>query len=111
MSGNKQEYPQAVLWKGLIRSFKTETGEFKVVKEAEGLAPWGDPIKAELHESEFEIDSSILVSLPKQDGRVLAILSAHDWEIWVTPKNEIHVVRPARKHPYPPDEYLCLTGK
>lgn len=97
-------------WSGLIDTFNVEDlGEFKVVKTAEGIAPWGSKIKAELHES--EIGSSVLVSLPELGGRNLAILNGRTWEIWVTPRNEIHVVRPLSGIKYPPDEYLWLTGK
>ncbi|MEM4727265.1 MAG: hypothetical protein QXD04_03320 [Candidatus Bathyarchaeia archaeon] len=109
MRGDRQK----VKWKGLIRSFNIEgVGEYKVVREAEGIAPWGSRIKAEQHKSEE--DCSILLSLPEQRGRLLAVLNGLLWEIWVTPKNEIHVVRAGAWYPpgvmYPPDEYLWLTG-
>ena len=106
----REREKEGVRWEGLIRSFRVEDmGEFKVVRKAEGKAPWGGRIEVEVHET--EIDYSIIVSLPEQGGRILALLDANDWEIWITPRNEIHVVRPNRKLPngYPPTEYLMLT--
>jgi len=92
-----------------LRSFNSEIGEFKVVKEAWGPAPWGGTIKAEL--LELEIGNSILVSLPELGNRALAMLNGNLWEIWVTPRNEIHVVRRdfRTENGFPPDEYLFLA--
>lgn len=101
----------AVSWKGLIRSFKHPAlGEFKVVREAEGTAPWGNQVKAELNESRGT--RTILVSLPELDGRVIAAFNGSLWEIWVTPKGEVHVVIPDKrdKNGYPPDQYLWLSA-
>ncbi len=100
-------------WDDLIRTFEDLNGkEYKVVKRAEGIAPWGQKIIAELHISEFD-ERSILVSLPEQGGRNLAILNGRTWEIWVTHKDEIHIVQPTPQSPtgFPPDEYLWLTGE
>lgn len=95
---------------GLINKFAVEgVGEFKVVRKAEGIALWGSTIKAELHESELSTD--ILISLPEQGGQLLSILDGRAWEIWITPENQIHVVRPSHRIRYPPDEYLSLTGR
>ena len=111
--GNKSfnsDIPE-VTWSGLIRSFKHPAlGEFKVVKEAEGTAPWGNHVKAELNESMGT--RTILVSLPEQDGRVIAAFNGSLWEIWVTPKGEIQVVFPDRSdiNGYPPNQYLFLSS-
>jgi hypothetical protein len=97
-----------VRWDGLIETFTEEgVGEYKVVQKAEGLAPWGSTIKAELQKSELSND--VLISLPEQNGFLLAILDGNAWEIWVTPRGQIHVVRPKPVIRYPPDEYLTLT--
>lgn len=97
-------------WKDLIKTFETPEGKVKVVKWAKGRSPWGSPIVAELQES--GIDRSILVSLPDQGNRLLAVLDGNQWEIWITPKGEIHVVRPRPTKAEPiPDEYLFLTRK
>ena len=79
-----------VKWEGLIRTIKTEMGEYKVVRKAEGIAPWGSPIKAERDES--EMDNSILISLPEQNDLLLAILDGTKWLILITPSGELHVV-------------------
>jgi len=106
---NKGDIKPKVLWDGLIETFVEEgVGEYKVVRKAEGIAPWGSTIKAELQES--EISKNILISLPEQNGLILAILDGRLWEIWITPKDEIHVVRSKPGIRYPPDEYLMLTG-
>lgn len=101
----------AVTWNGLVRTFKHSTlGEFKVVKEAKGVAPWGGQIKAEINES-MDV-KTIIISLPHLDGRIIATLSGSLWEIWVTPGGEIHVVIPDKrsKDGYPPDQYLWLSA-
>lgn len=79
-----------VKWEGLIRTIKADNGEYKVVRKAEGMAPWGSPIKAERNES--EMDNSILISLPEQKNWHLAILDGTKWDIWITPSGELHVV-------------------
>ena len=108
-----------VKWEGLIRTIKTDRGEYKVVKKAEGIAPWGSPIKAERTES--EMDNSVLISLPEQKGWLLAVLNGTNWEIWITPSGELHVVKTvvasetaeANEHYGAlamPDEYPILTN-
>lgn len=82
----------------------------KCVRWAIGIAPWGGKIKAEIVEND---PSTIMISLPELDGRPLAMLSSKQWEIWVTNRNEIHVVNRFRKDngqriPIP-DEYIFLT--
>jgi len=105
---NGKNIKPKVKWTGLIDTFMVKgVGEYKVVREAKGIAPWGSIIKAELSES--EIDRSILISLPEQNGFLLAILDGLMWEIWITPRDEIHIVRPMTETRYPPEEYLTLT--
>lgn len=84
-----------VKWEGLIRTIKADKEEYKVVRKAEGIAPWGSPIKAERHES--EIDNSIVITLPEQKNWHLAILDGTKWEIWITPSGELHVVKTYRE--------------
>lgn len=98
-----------VRWDGLIETFNVEgEGEYKVVRVAEGVAPWGSTIRAELFESEFGVD--VLVLLPEQGDLLLAVLDGREWEIWVTPKGGIHVSHIDPHMRYPPGEYLILTG-
>jgi hypothetical protein len=105
---NLENVRPKVRWEGIIDTFTVEgVGEYKVVRKAEGMAVWGSTIKAELHKSEMSND--VLISLPEQNGFLLAILDGNIWEIWITPNNEIHVVRPNPTTRHPPEEYLILT--
>ena len=100
-----------VKWNGLVDTFRDEMlGEYLVVRRAVGKAPWGGWVKAEITED----GETILVSL-LPSGSVIAVLPASKWEIWITPKNEIHVVRsfpkPDGSRQCPPDEYLFISYK
>jgi len=96
-----------ITYKNIIRRFTAENlGEFLVVTKAEGITPWGKKIRAEHTES-----GDIMIYLPDDNEWILALLDNSDWEIWIHPKNAIHVVRPDEKNknngiPY---EYIMLT--
>ena len=106
---NESNVNSKIKWFGLIKHRNDVDGkEIKVVKCAEGVAPWGSRIKAELSEDDFG-SSTILISLPEQDGRILAMLDGNRWEIWIKETNEIHIVYPIPEQNYIPDEYLMIV--
>jgi hypothetical protein len=97
-----------VRFEGILDTFTVQgVGEYKVVRKAEGTAVWGSVVKAELYKSEMTND--VLISLPEQSNFLLAVLDGNAWQIWITPNNQIHVVRPNPRTRYPPEEYLVLT--
>lgn len=82
-------------------TFNNEVGTVKVVKSALGLSSIGK-VKAET------IGNDIVVSLPDQEDRILAILARGEWQIWVTPKKEIHLVKPIQRSRMIADQYIMF---
>lgn len=97
-----------VKWKGLINKFTVKgEGTYLVVKYAEGRAPWGSLVSAEVCDTGLGAD--LIISLPEQDDRILAVLNGEEWEIWITPRGELHVVKPNPITKHPPEEYIILS--